>query len=213
MARPKKNSQKNNPAELQNAKDKLIESYLALAYEKGVSQITIQMIADRAGVAFGTVRYYFDGESEKIEFSALKYLIQKAYVYLEETIFKDRNQPGFDPIRSYVKNMLQWIHAYPAHASFLSYYYYLCSTKSETPIPNQLFLQRSYLRIESFLNEAVGQGLYPQLENKNLLSKIIHSAILGASMTVGTIQKEETLKEQIDICQSHVQALIKSFHQ
>lgn len=210
----KKSTAKNSETKVSTSKEHLIEAFLKLAHENGAAAITIQLIADEAEVSFGTVRYHFNSEEVSIETEALKLLIQKCYVYLEEKMYIDRSHADFNPLNSYLLHMLTWVREFPTYASFLVHYYYLCTTEIKLPISNEAFIKRAHLRIESLLNEGVGLGLYPPFGNKALLSSLVHEALLGASLILATELKNGTkidLEKHIIKIKTHADLLIQGF--
>lgn len=199
---------KSKEIDTQSSKERLLESYLQLCYEQGAAAITIQMIADRAKVAFGTVRYYFAEEENRIDFEAIRYTADKIYSFIDEQMFQQRRQSGFNPLHAYVKVMGHWAQKFPHHASYEVYYYYLCATNVETPISNQSFRERAYARIESLLNEAIGMGLYPQIRHKTETAKMIHALVLGTVLTVVTSHRDKSARDFLENCQKNIDALI-----
>lgn len=188
----------------------ILEAYLALAQQKGVAGLTLQEIADRAGVAFGTVRYHFNQEGRDITQEALLYLIKKAYIFIDEKLFTERGRDGFNPIHAYVRAMFEWVKSSRAEGSLLVYYYYLCTTQAKVAIPNSVFLERARLRIESLIHEAIGRKLYAPIESPADVALKIHLAVLGACIIAGTARVDAVYDEQMRLCLEIVESSLKA---
>ena len=73
--------------------------------------------------------------------------IKKAYSYIDDHLYQARKNKNFNPIMAYIEAMFKWVKEFPAEASLIIYYYYLCSTEVKVSIPNQIFLEKARLRI------------------------------------------------------------------
>jgi AcrR family transcriptional regulator len=160
--------------------DEFFEAYINLSYSSGLENITLQKIADETGVAIGTVRYRFRGKGLEAGDEAVKYVITKAYSFMETFVFEERRKKGFHPLKAYCSSMFSWIDKYPQHAALLLWYYHQCATESPVALPNSVLIDRALVRIESLINECYGLGIYKKRNSidKNLSQKI-QSIVLG----------------------------------
>lgn len=186
---------------------KLVESHLELFNEMEPSQVTLQKVAERANVAFGTVRYHFAGKPLDLTQASILYVVQTAYQFIEEQIGKHRTDANFHPINAYVHAMFDWVEQYRSHSSFLVYYYYLSAIQVPLEIKTTFFLERARIRIRALLHEAIGQELYPGLRATDSLVLEIHSLITGACL-IGKIDILGGTKTQREVTLKAVEKLI-----
>lgn len=163
-----------------DTRDTLIEAYLKLCTRVGAGNVTIAQIAKESGYSFGTVRYHFAGENANITQSAILHVLEEATRFLQRQIALAKDQPGYDPIEVYVRTNFIWMKELPGHCRFILYYYYLCSTQVSLVAENSVFLKVSRTRIEDFLAEGIGRGLYPRAKDLKQLSISVHNVLIGA---------------------------------
>jgi hypothetical protein len=187
----------------------ILEAYSQLQYQKGASNIVLQDLANEAGVAFGTVRYHFNQAGRDVAQEALIYVVKKAYVYIDDQLFKARSEENFNPVKAYVKSMFNWIQQSAPDSSLLIYFYYLCSTKVSLTIPNQVFLERARLRIEALVHEAVGRKLYQPPADVSQVALQIHMTLLGGCTVAGTQRSDEQYQLQRDLCQDVIEQILR----
>jgi len=160
----------------------VIEAYLDLCFEGGITQVTLQKVAKRAGLAFSSARYYFSGEGKaSVEASTVQYVLQNAHIFIEINLQNTRATLPFDGLLQYIVVMLNWGKEFPKHGSFLVYFFYLSSTALAKfmPISNSDLVATARRRIQSLYYEAVGQGLYPSIENVEKLTVQMHAYLFG----------------------------------
>lgn len=187
----------------------ILEAFSRLQYEKGVCQVVLQDLAKEVGVAFGTVRYHFNQAGREIAEEALVHVIKKAYIYIDDRLFKARSEENFNPVQAYVDAMFNWVQQSTADSSLLAYYYYLCSTQVSVMIPNQVFLDKARLRIEALVHEAVGRKLYKSPADVSRVALQIHMTLLGSCMVAGTQRIDEQYELQRDLCWSVIEQLLR----
>lgn len=192
------------------SRDAILEAYVDLAYEIGVANVTLQKIADKAGVAFGTVRYYFSSdEGEVIHEAAFQNALAHSFIEIEKISARLRAKKNANPVHVYLESMLTWVRDFPAYGSFLIYYYYVSSSKVRTTTNLAEVNARARQKIESLLLESIGLGLYPPAKNLKDAAMVIHSTVIGAgfvAMATGTRVAFETQRE---LCLSSVDAFLK----
>lgn len=200
----------NKPASSTGSMDTdILEAFTRLQYQKGAAKIVLQDLAKEVGVAFGTIRYHFNQAGRDVSQEALVYVIKKAYIYIDDQLFKARSQETFNPVQAYIKAMFSWVQNYPADSSLLVYYYYLCSTQVSVSIPNQVFLEKARLRIEALVHEAVGRKLYPPPADVSKSALKIHTTVLGGCIAAGTQRSEEQYELQTTLCLAVIEQILK----
>lgn len=180
MARPRKSIKANSKGSADISSEALIlRAYIDLCYDIGAASITLQKIADRAGVAFGTVRYYFASEKKQIHDEAFKSVLMSSYKSIEDIFFELRKSPKFHPVHAYVEAMFRWASENPADSSFLMYLYYLSSTRVTVAFPVSSTVDRARMRVEGLLHEAIGKKLYPNVRDSAACAAQIHACVVG----------------------------------
>ncbi|GEM_PF-2372821 len=187
----------------------ILEAFTQLQYQKGAANIVLQDLAKEVGVAFGTIRYHFNQAGRDVSQEALVYVIKKAYVYIDDQLFKARNQESFNPVSAYIKAMFGWVQHYPADSSLLVYYYYLCTTQVNVNIPNKVFLEKARLRIEAYIHEAIGRKLYGPVDDVAAAALKIHMTVLGGCIAAGTQRSQEQFELQAALCLAVVEQILK----
>lgn len=196
---------KNEPVSIQTG---ILEAYSRLQYEKGAAHVVLQDLAEHVGVAFGTVRYHFNQAGKDIAQEALIHVVQKAYVYIDNEIFKARSEKEFNPVLAYVRAMFSWIEQSKPDSSLLVYYYYLCTTQTTVSIPNEVFLEKARLRIEALVHEAVGRKIYKAPAEVSAVALQIHMTLLGACVIAATQQSQAQYKLQAKLCESVIDLIL-----
>lgn len=196
MAKVKK---KQGPAE-QSVRDAIVFAYIELISEIGAANVTLQKVAARADVAFGSVRYYFADSDEALHDAAIEVVLRTPFLMIEEEMFRARKKKDFDPVKTYVETMFLWISKYPSMGNFLIYFYYLSSTKMKLNNLNADLVDRAHSRIESYINEAVGKGVYQAPKDISLAAKAIHSSLIGAGFIGLSMKSKSEIHERKQLC-------------
>ena len=197
------------PATPVSVQTEILDAYSQLQYQKGAAQVVLQDLAQEVGVAFGTVRYHFNQAGRDVAQEALIHVVKKAYVYIDDEIFKARQAENFNPIHAYVKAMFGWVKQSAPDASLLVYYYYLCSTKAPVAIPNQLFLEKARLRIEALIHESMGRKIYPAPADVSQAALQIHMTLLGGCVVASTQRQDEQYDLQSSLCLSVIDLILR----
>lgn len=180
----------------------IIEAYLQLMYLQGPSGMTLQKIAKQSGLTLGAIRYYYSEDKLDLSEQAFRHMMAKAYQLLDEKIQSERKQKGFNPIKSYIDFMYDWILQTPTEASFLIFYYYLCTTKSELPISIIDFTEGARARIRGLVFEGLGQKTY-RLTDELSMDEIvlrIHAIMMGTCFLANQLKQPKLIREQKELC-------------
>ena len=162
--------------EIQNT---ILDAALSIALEHGFSQVTFEKIAKIADVSFGTARNYFVQTGKPIWLCLGEYVADIGYNFLEDRMSVYRQKANFNPVHAYIRIMFEWSVKYRAHTSFWLYAYHVSSTdETEDNIGKNSF-ERAWLRVEGYVNEAVGRGIYQPVTKSMNVAKSIHSVLLG----------------------------------
>ena len=199
-------------ATLTSMQIQLVEAYLDLIQQEGIEQVTLQKVADRAGVAFGTVRYNFvrEGQPDLMSASTL-HVVSLGYEAIESRLQVDRLKKNFNPLHSYVSAMFDWSERSRKEASYLLYFYYRCGTRNTLALSNETLLATARQRILRLMSEAVGLECYARLPQKPELSAgHIHALLLGALVIAGTERRSQAFRDQKKIVVQGVDRVMKS---
>lgn len=178
----------------------ILDAFVALAGRKGAADVTLQEVAEQAGVAFGTVRYHFNDADRDLTQEALSHVIRKAYIFIDERLFAGRSKTQFNPLCAYVDAMFDWAKTCRADGSMLVYYYYMCTTKVSVKVPIAVILERARLRIESLIHESIGRALYPPINDPSGVALKIHLQVLGGCLIAGTLGTAEAYDAHRKLC-------------
>jgi AcrR family transcriptional regulator len=188
----------------------VLEAYLKLSRRVGIAQVTLQKMADLAGVAFGTVRYYFATGEKAIHDEAFALVLQDSYRYIEEVLFEKRRGTKFNPIHLYVETMFLWAIENPEQGSYLIYMYYLSTT--DVPLKTEVAetVMKARLRIESLLHEAIGKGLYKPVRDPESCAAHIHALTIGFGFIGLSFRNDKKFQLQKKLCIEAIDRLIVS---
>lgn len=192
----------------QNLRDQILEAFLSLCQESSVESITLQKIADKSKVALTSVRYHFQLQGETLSRVALDYVSDKTYAYLDRSMLDARQKKNFDPVKAYINAQFSWVAEQPRQASFLMYYYYLCTTKVSLKVQNSELIEIGRNRVLSLIHEGVGMGLYTLSGPAATTSTNVHMLITGAMLIGATGRSSEFLKTQKNLCLEYVSRLL-----
>lgn len=193
-----------------DSRSQVINAYIELAHRIGVPNITLEKIAAEAGVAFGTVRYYFNSESTAIHDEAFKRVLERSYANIEIIFSQLRARKDFNPLHSYAEAMLKWVHDDRAAGCFLIYYYYLSASETPHEVSLTEIIEKARVRVESLLLEAVGMGLYRRVPNTKDCAQIIHSTVVGHGFVALALKTKKAFEQQTDLCIRNIDSLIES---
>lgn len=177
-------------------KESVLLAFIDLVYEKGIESVTLQKVATKAGVAFGTVRYHYVNEQNNLTDSAISYVFESGYKYIESFSAEARKKANFNPVKNYVETMFAWTELYPAQANMLMYYWYLCTGKNRTALVNSNYVDLAVQRLVSYIHEAIGMKIYQPANSVNSKAAQIHAAIMGAGIVAMTT-RDYQLKKQM----------------
>jgi AcrR family transcriptional regulator len=158
---------------------RILEAFLELAHGGGIEEITLQRVAKKAGVAYGTVRYYFNERDLSMSRQAAAYVGRCAQDFVESYL-RDRLHAGKQPgILCWLEANLRWAEKHPLHVSFVLYFYYLCSTRALGHELNRDFLGVAVRRVQELLYLDIGRERLPRVERIEELALSIHSQVIG----------------------------------
>lgn len=179
----------------------ILNAYLELAYKDGVSKITLQKLSSATGLSPSNVKYHIDNAPSSLEELAKEHIRNHINLYLENEIFKDKQGSKFNPLHSYVQHMLGWAYEHKVYSSYLIYIYHLTSTDEKNDYSK--ILSKALSRIETFLNEGVGMGIYPlNIKNKSEIIRSVHALILGQLVILTNLKSKAEYKNRVkETCQ------------
>lgn len=195
---------------LSSTQEKVLEAYLELGARDGITLVTLDKIAKRAKVSFGTVHYYFGGKESELESAAIQYVgmqAQKFIVAYLETL-RLSGQPTTGPW-SYFRGSFRWAHENRAHSSFWLHFYYLITVRLRPKAANSAFLEGGRKRLESLIFESVGRGELPTLQDVPKLSEKLHSLLIGFMLTSLCDPRKNAEKHFLDLALEAAEAALQ----
>lgn len=192
----KKKNSKNLVKVKTDANQAILNAYLEISYNEGVAQMTLQKLSTATGLSPSNVKYHIDNNNETLEEQAKVFIRNHINLYLETEIFKDKQSNGFNPLHSYVQHMLGWAYKYKVYSSYLIYIYHLTSTQEKNDYSS--ILLKALSRIETFLNEGVGMGIYPlNIKNKGEIVRSVHALILGQLIVLTNLKSKTDFQSRV----------------
>ncbi|WP_413580757.1 TetR/AcrR family transcriptional regulator [Bdellovibrio sp. HCB288] len=193
-----------------NSKELIVDAYIALAYEIGAANITLQKIADKAGVAFSTVRYYFTQSDFDIHDEGFKRVMEKSLVGIQSASVKLKKNAALSPIHAYVDSMFHWITEDPENATYLIYTYYLAASQVEAKVILAEVNTSARKKVQSALLESIGLELYKPVKDSAACAASIHACVVGHGFIAMTMKTKDAFKTMREQCILAIDALINS---
>jgi AcrR family transcriptional regulator len=173
----------------------ILSAYLRLCAKKGISSVTLQMIALEAKLAFATVRYHFAEKDVDLEQAATIYVAKRGQRFTQEYIDKESARANYNPIRAYLDATFDWIKNCPTEANFLMHFYYLSGTQVNIVFHNDELIATARRRVLALLREAIGMKLIPSISEPEAIARQIHAVVFGtAVMAMSTAPSNEFTK-------------------
>ncbi|MGX8905654.1 TetR/AcrR family transcriptional regulator [Streptomyces netropsis] len=178
----------------QNTRRKLFEAAVTLIAEQGFSSTTVDEIAERAGVAKGTVYYNFASKSVLFE-ELLRHGIELLADSLQRAADESAERGGrrVDALDAMVGAGLDFISRYPALMQL--YVAELWRTNRAWQSTLMQVRQKAIAVIESVLREAVAAGeLSPEID-VSLTASALFGMVLVAALDWQSYQPERSVEE------------------
>lgn len=179
---------------------KLIDSFVILAADIGIANVTLQKVANHAKVAFGTVRYHFAGEDNlDLTQAAIFHVLQRGQAYIEKYLQNKRmaSSATFNGVESYIEGTFQWLKDHRHDFSFLTYFYYMGTSHMKLVLKNDFFLESARTRVDNIVHEAIGRGFYEKPADTRTAILQIHALLVGSGIIACTETRKEAFKEQL----------------
>lgn len=193
-----------------SSKELIIDAYIALAYEIGAANITLQKIADKAGVAFSTVRYYFTQADFDIHDESFKQVMVKTFEHIKKASEGIKRSARFNPVHDYVDSMFGWVIEDPEKATYLIYTYYSASSQVNAKVSLAQVNEAARRKVQSALLESVGLEIYKPVKDSAACASSIHACVVGHGFIAMTMKTKDAFKSMREQCILAIDSLIKS---
>ena len=193
-----------------SSKELIIDAYIALSYEIGAANITLQKIADKAGVAFSTVRYYFTQSDFDIHNEGFKRVMEKTFEHIQNSSHPIKKNERINPVHAYVDSMFHWITEDPVNSTYLIYSYYLASSKVEATVILSQVTEGARRKVQSALLESIGLEIYKPVKDSAACASSIHASVVGHGFVAMTMKSKDAFKSMREQCILMIDSLIKS---
>jgi len=158
----------------------ILETYLRLAAQIGVEEVTLQKLATQAKVALGSVHYHFSAKKRELIDTAIRYVDQESVRFINYQLEERAASPDFKGIEEYINTLFDWIKHFPHHAQFYIFFFYHSSVNSQYIELNRTYIDLMKSRIAGLIYLSAGRGIYPAFKNVEQLAEEIHSQVYGA---------------------------------
>lgn len=175
-------------------KQKLFHAAVTLIAEQGFSSTTVEEIAERAGVAKGTVYYNFASKTELFE-ELLRYGVELLTHDLREAAEKTAAQDGsrVDALDAMIRAGLVFIDRYPAFTQL-----YVAELWRTNRAWNETLLvvrQQAVAVVEEVLREGVAEGELSEEIDIQLTAAALVGMVLVAALDWKAFQPERSLED------------------
>jgi AcrR family transcriptional regulator len=173
---------------------KLYEAAVTLIAEQGFSATTVDEIAERAGVAKGTVYYNFKSKTELFE-ELLRYGVGLLTVSLQNAADETAERGGtkVEALDAMIKAGLVFIDRYPAFTQL--YVAELWRTNRAWQSTLLVVRQQAVAVVETVLREAVENGELSEEIDVGLTAAALVGMVLVAALDWQAFQRERSLED------------------
>lgn len=192
-----------------STREKILNAYISLCAEIGVTQVTLQKVAHKSKLGFTTVRYHFAEQGSSLEYEASMYVAQAGQRFTQASLERARRKQGFHGLKAYIDATFDWIEAYPDLAKFLIYFYYVSGTKQNLPIRNDSLVETARLRTASLIHESIGRGEIKTGFNVTHMAEKVHSVVYGCGVLAMSIASKEEFRRCRRMCWEIVRILLE----
>ncbi|GHG71941.1 TetR/AcrR family transcriptional regulator [Streptomyces griseocarneus] len=178
----------------QNTRRRLFEAAVTLIAEQGFSSTTVDEIAERAGVAKGTVYYNFASKTvlfEELLRHGIELLTDSLQAAADETA--ERGGSRVDALDAMIRAGLDFITRYPALMQL--YVAELWRTNRAWQSTLMQVRRRAIAVIESVLREAVAEGELSEEIDVPLTASALFGMVLVAALDWQSFQPERSIDE------------------
>ncbi|MCS0636385.1 TetR/AcrR family transcriptional regulator [Streptomyces sp. LP05-1] len=178
----------------QATRAKLYEAAVTLIAEQGFSATTVDEIAERAGVAKGTVYYNFKSKTELFE-ELLRHGVGLLAASLREAADQTERQGGtrVEALDAMIRAGLVFIHRYPAFTQL--YVAELWRTNRAWQSTLMVVRQEAVAVVEAVLTEAVNRGELSEEIDVPLTASALVGMVLVAALDWQAFQRERSLDD------------------
>ncbi|PKV85298.1 TetR family transcriptional regulator [Streptomyces sp. TLI_146] len=178
----------------QATRQKLYEAAVTLIAEQGFSATTVDEIAERAGVAKGTVYYNFKSKTELFE-ELLRHGVGLLTASLQEAadVTHARGGSRVEALDAMIRAGLEFIHRYPAFTQL--YVAELWRTNRAWQSTLMVVRQEAVAVVETVLREAVTEGELSEEIDIPLTAAALVGMVLVAALDWQAFQSERSLDE------------------
>ncbi|WP_030020897.1 TetR/AcrR family transcriptional regulator [Streptomyces monomycini] len=178
----------------QTTRRKLFEAAVTLIAEQGFSSTTVDEIAERAGVAKGTVYYNFASKNELFE-ELLRHGIELLATSLQEAAdaSADRGGSRVDALDAMIRAGLDFIARYPALTQL--YVAELWRTNRAWQSTLMVVRERAITVVEGVLREAVADGELSEDIDIPLTASALFGMVLVAALDWQSYQPHRSIDD------------------
>lgn len=166
-------------AEAEQTRQDLLNAALEVFFQNGVTNTSLQAIAEQAGVTRGALYWHFKNKEDL--FDALFEQHFTPFMQQIEHIFSLNNN-AWDNLRHILHDMLDLIEQNPTQRKFCSIMHAKCEQTSKNASITALahhYHQRSYVQLTRVLSHCRQQGSLPENTNIQLASLYLKSSLTG----------------------------------
>lgn len=162
---------------------RIIQSALRVFSEKGVSNVTLQMIAKNAGVSHPLILKHF-GSKEDLLLYVRQYVKVSCQAWVDEAM--DESMNGHKALFTHCYESLQWIFQKPDEGKMIifTYYYNSLSRTGENLSMNARKI--GIQRILKYVLQCQREGYLGKKENPEFIAEILQESLIGLAVAILT---------------------------
>lgn len=180
------------PRKGDRTKEKILKAARALIAKHGFWNVSFQQIADQCHINQPAIFYYFPTKEDLFQ-AVLANVIRHSHEVTATLTSTAKTTK--EKLKYHFEGNLQWAENYPEYASVLVLLYYNASFNKKLAKVYEPILLRARARIGEILEELRAQGALRGELNPEVISQLLHSALLGGIVNyLASGKKDEELK-------------------
>lgn len=188
---------------------KVLEAFLQVTQEQGIEAVTLQKVADKAGMAYSSVHYYFGKPERNLIDSAFNYVVNNSVNYIQNELGPHTLDPKINSLKILIEKKFEWNEKFPIYASIWTYFLYLTQRDPKYKAMNDEINAMMASKIQTVLIQEIGKGRYPIMKKLDVLVAQIQQVLFGGQMlTINT-----NGKNRLRLTWKMVENLIKDHHE
>ncbi|MEQ1877752.1 MAG: TetR/AcrR family transcriptional regulator [Bdellovibrionia bacterium] len=160
-----------------DSREKLLKAALSLIAKKGWSEVSFQMIAEKAGTTASNALYHFPSRP-KLLIALLERITQNNYRIVSDGLRAE--QDAFERLKLHFEKNLEWAEKYPEEAGIIIQIYSEACTDRDFAEVFAGMTTKAQERIREYLLAGTREKIMRFDTEPELMARLLHNLLVGA---------------------------------